>query len=299
MNVLVTGGSGFIGKECAAALKEAGHTVRILARSVAMLQKMQNCGYETAAGDVSNPSTLTNALNGIDAVVHCVGIILEPKGITFESVVVEGTRNLVDACKSAGVKKIVYISALGTRANAVSRYHKTKWQAEEMVRSCGIDFTILRPSVVYGKEDKFLNTFMKMPIMALPGGGKGLFQPTYVKDLAQMTVLSLVTPEASNKTLDAGGPETFTYKDMMQTALKVKGVSRMSVPLPMWFMKILSVVHDPFQRIYLPLALFTKDQYLMMQEDNAGDSSELKRVFPGMKMHVFVDGLGEYLSKVH
>ena len=295
MNVLITGGTGFIGKECALALKAAGHAVTILARSQTAGKPLESAGYRFAIGDLAIPESLRAALVGIDAIVHCVGIILEPTGVTFESVVVDGTRHLLDACNSAHITKFVYISALGTRPNAVSRYHKTKWQAEEMISASGIPYTIFRPSVVYGKGDKFINTFMKMPVLVLPGGGKGLFQPTYVKDLAQMVVSSMQNPNATNATLDAGGPDTLTYEKMMKTSLRIKGVKRIAVPSPMWLMRVLSIIHDPFQRIYLPLALITKDQYLMMQEDNIGDSSHLAKAMPEIHQRPFEVGLREYL----
>ncbi|MEP6755548.1 MAG: complex I NDUFA9 subunit family protein [Chthonomonadales bacterium] len=297
MRVLITGGTGFIGKVIAEDLKRNGLTVRILARSQTALERLQSKGFEVARGDVTDPGSLGPALQGVDVVVHCVGIILEPKGITFESVVQRGTENLVAACKNSGVRQILYISALGVRANAMSRYHKTKWAAEESIRNSRLTYTIFRPSTVYGAGDQFLNFFMKLPAIPLPGGGKVRFQPTFVEDLAEMVRLSLDNPEALNQTFDAGGPTTLSYKEMMQTALGVAGKKKLMAPVPMPMMKLIAAFHDPFQRIYLPLALFTKDQYLMLQEDSVGDTGPLLKALPELKMHGFEDGLRTYLPK--
>jgi uncharacterized protein YbjT (DUF2867 family) len=296
MRVLVTGGTGFIGEECALELQKAGHTVRILARSKQAEAELTARGMELALGDVTAPETLPAALEGVDAVVHCVGIIIEPPGITFESVVRDGTQNLVEACRKSGVKRIVYISALGTRPNAASRYHQTKWAAEELIRKSGIPYTILRPSIVYGPKDQFLNRFLKMPFIALPGGGKAMFQPTYVKDLARIVCEAVGNPALENQTLDTGGPAKMTYCEMMQTALEAAGKRKPMIPLPMAFMKLIAAIHDPFQRIYPPLALLTNDQYIMMQEDNSGDNSALEKALPELKLHTFREGLGEYIK---
>jgi uncharacterized protein YbjT (DUF2867 family) len=295
MRVLVTGGTGFIGEECALALQKAGHTARILARSKRAETEITTRGMEFAHGDVTSPESLPAALTGIDAVVHCVGIIIEPRGITFESVVRDGTKNLVEACRKAGVKRIVYISALGTRPNAASRYHQTKWAAEELIRKSGIPYTILRPSIVYGPKDQFLNRFLKMLFVVLPGGGKALFQPTYVKDLARIVCEAVDNPALQNQTLDTGGPDKMTYKEMMKTAVEAAGKRKPTISLPMAFLKLIAATHDPFQRIYPPLALLTKDQYIMMQEDNAGDNSALNKALPGLKQHTFQEGLEEYI----
>src|SRR5258708_34872438 len=119
MQVLVTGGRGFIGRHCVEALKAGGHSVRILSHSGPQ-------SAEVAIGDVTNASSLPSALVGIDAVVHCEGIIVEPNGVTFGSVVSECTRNLVEACKHTRVLHWVFVSALGTRPNASARYDQTE-----------------------------------------------------------------------------------------------------------------------------------------------------------------------------
>ena len=287
MNVLVTGGHGFIGRHCVEALKSEGHNVRVLSRS-------EPASEEVAHGDVGDPASLDSALRGIDAVVHCVGIIIEPRGVTFESVVRGGTRNLVDTCKKSGVRHIIFISAMGTRPDAPSRYHRTKWEAEEAIRNSGISYTIFQPSVVFGSGDGFINKFLNMPFVPLPAGGIARFQPIFVKDLAHLVSKSLSNTAAQNKTLDAGGPDQMSFKELMSTVLHLTGRKKPMIPLPMWFMKFLAAIHDPFQKIYPPLALFTIEQYKMLQEDNVGDNSELHIVFPNVRLHSLAEGLRSY-----
>ncbi|MCL5283974.1 MAG: complex I NDUFA9 subunit family protein [Armatimonadetes bacterium] len=296
MKVLVTGGTGFVGSHTVKRLVEAEHSVRVMARSERFVSKLRLDEVEFASGDVTIPDSLPAALKGIEAVVHCVGIIVEPRGVTFEKVVAEGARSLVQAAVEAGVSRFIYISALGTRAGAAARYHRTKWEAEETIRKSDLAFTILRPSIIFGPEDKFINFFLKFPVVVLPGGGRGRFQPIFVDDLARIVILSLTTPDSRNSTLDAGGPQQLTYREMMAIALKVSNQRKPMVPAPMAFMKLLATLHDPFQRIYLPLALFTHEQYLMMQEDNVGDNTLLLKTFPNLQLTTLEEGLRSYLG---
>lgn len=294
MKVLVTGGAGFIGRHCVKSLRKAGHSVRVVARSSRIRADRD---LEVVCGDVTDPGSLAPALEGIDAVVHCVGIIVEPRGVTFESVVRDGALNLVTACAASGVERIVYISALGARPHARSRYHGTKWEAEESIRGSGITHTILRPSIVFGPGDAFINKLLKLPFIILPAGGGSKLQPIFVEDLSELIAQSLANPAAENQTFDSGGPEQMTYREMMTTALEVSGRRKPMISVPMGFMKLLASISDPFQKIYPPLALITREQYKMLQEDNIGDNTKLLTAFPGVKLHALREGLAAYLRR--
>ena len=191
MKVLVTGATGFVGREIVRQLHAAGHTIRILARSPhspRVQEAVSRCGAEVHPGDVLDAASLDGALNGMDAVIHLVGIISEVGESTFENVHTRGTGNMVAAARQAGVRRFVHMSALGTRPNAVSRYHQTKWAAEELVRHSGLDFTIFRPSLIYGPEDQFVNLFARMirlsPVVPLMGSPRARFQPVPVETVA-------------------------------------------------------------------------------------------------------------------
>ena len=165
MRVLVTGATGFVGREVLRQLHHQGHSIRILARNLASRQAQEatsRWGAELHRGDVLEPASLEGALNGIEAVIHLVGIISEVGESAFEKVHTRGTQNMVAATRQASIRRFIHMSALGTRPNAASRYHRSKWAAEELVRSSGADFTIFRPSLIYGPEDQFINLFAKI-----------------------------------------------------------------------------------------------------------------------------------------
>src|SRR5258706_6354744 len=191
MNVFITGGTGFVGREIVRRLYAHGDSVRLLVRnplSPTVRQLVPHYAHELKTGDVQDAETLRAAIEGCDAVIHLVGIIREVGTQTFENVHARGTQNVIAAAQRAGVKRFVYMSALGTRANAVSRYHQTKWAAEEIVRGSGLDWTIFRPSIIYGPGDNFVNLFANLsrfsPVVPLVGGGRSKFQPVSVENVA-------------------------------------------------------------------------------------------------------------------
>ena len=171
-----------MGREIVRQLHAAGHTIRILARSPPpprVQEAVSRWGAEVHPGDVLEPLRSAGRLAGTDAVIHLVGIISEVGDSTFENVHTRGTRNMVAAAQQAGVRRFVHMSALGTRPNAASRYHQSKWAAEEMVRHSGLEFTIFRPSLIYGPQDQFINLFAKIirlsPVVPLLGSPRARF----------------------------------------------------------------------------------------------------------------------------
>src|ERR1051325_2607377 len=175
MKVFVTGATGFVGQEIVRRLHDAGYAIRILVRRKPLLRVD---GFRGA----------------MDAEIH-VGIISEFRQNTFENVHLMGTRNVVTAARDQGVKRFIHMSALGTRPNSVSRYHQTKWEAEEIVRGSGLDFTIFRPSLIFGPRDMFVNTFAKIirfsPIVPILGRQDARFQPVAIDTVASAFVKAL------------------------------------------------------------------------------------------------------------
>src|SRR5574337_1864296 len=185
--ILVTGGTGFVGSHLIRRLRKEGRSVRALVRNPEKARTLADLGAEVAPGDISDAVSLEKACAGAERVIHLVGIIQEAPGATFRGVHVEGTRNLLQAAKKAGVRHFFYQSALGTRAGAKSEYHRTKWQAEELVAASGIPFTILRPSLIYGPGDQFtlrLADIIKLsPVLPVIGSGASKIQPIYIDDV--------------------------------------------------------------------------------------------------------------------
>ncbi|HLP76685.1 MAG TPA: complex I NDUFA9 subunit family protein [Candidatus Paceibacterota bacterium] len=303
MNVLVTGGTGFVGRAVVRELQGARQSIHLLARD-ARSPRVQEFAEKHSAnvrqGDVLNAKSLTDACAGIDAVIHLVGIISEVGSQTFESVHTEGTRNLIEAARRAGAKRFVHMSALGTKPNAVARYHQSKWAAEELVRARGLNWTIFRPSIIYGPGDGFVNLFAKIarrsPAVPLIGGGHTRFQPVPVEAVAKAFVGALSKPEAINQTYDLCGPETLTVKQIVETVLQVTGRRRLMLPLPFGVARFQAALLEYlFARCLHKAPPLNRDQVLMLQEDNVGDGSTAAREFK-LQMPEFRKGISAYLS---
>src|SRR5215469_6545647 len=226
MKVFVTGATGFVGLEVVKQLELSGHTVRALVRNVGFHQAFNSKqGFETHTGDILDPNSLKGGMAGTEAVIHLVGIISEAGEKTFENIHREGTRNVLRAAQESGVRRFVHMSALGTRAHALARYHQTKWEAEEFVRQRGLDFTIFRPSIIYGPNDHFLNLFAKLirwsPVLPVIGAGEGRMQPIAVEQVARAFVVSLTERHALGQTYELCGSKILTLVELLDQIMNV------------------------------------------------------------------------------
>ena len=294
--ILVTGATGFVGSHLVKRLRKEGLKVRAVTRTPAKAQSLADLGAEVVPGEIDDPASLEAAAQGCDRVIHLVGIIQEGRGFTFRSVHVEGTRNVLDAAKKAGIGHFVYQSAVGSREGAKSQYHRTKWEAENLVRASGIPYTILRPSLIYGPGDLFTIRISEMikvsPVLPVIGTGRSKIQPIFIDDVVEC-LRKIVTSESFiNKIYEIGGPDELTYEAVTKAIARAMGVDRPVVHMPLFFMRTMAKVAETV----LSKPPVTTDQLIMLQEDNVCSLRDIREVF-GIEPVKFREGLSRFLGK--
>lgn len=302
MKVFVTGGTGFVGREVLWRLHEAGHNARLLVRpplSDRTRQLAYRHGAELVMGTLEDGEALVGGMTGCDAVIHLVGIIHELGDSTFARVHVGGTEAILAAADQAGVRRLVHMSALGTRVDARARYHQTKWQAEERVRAGNLDWTILRPSVIYGREDGFVNLLARVckfsPVIPLFGGGRNRLQPIAVESVATAFVRVLNRPDTTGRTLDLCGGEVFTLRELYNVILRVTSRWRPQLPVPMAVARAQATLMEILFGLIGRASPLTRDQLLMLEEDNCGDPAPATQLL-GLQHEPFAEGIARYLT---
>ena len=273
--VTVFGGSGFVGTQVVRALAKRGWRVRVAVRKPALAYELRMAGdvgqIQTVRCDITDKAAVAEAIKGADAVVNLVGILFETGGRKFEALHVEGAVNVAEAAKAAGVQRLTHMSALGANVNGKAAYARTKGAAEAAVRAAFPGAVVIRPSVVFGPDDDFLNKFAAMatwsPALPLIGGGVTKFQPVYVGDVAEAIARATVAPEAEGKTFELGGPSVWTFEDILKFILRETKRDRFLIPVPFFAARILGSLAQIPAAIGLKPTL-TKDQVLLLEGDN-------------------------------
>ncbi|MFC4406698.1 complex I NDUFA9 subunit family protein [Haloarchaeobius iranensis] len=267
MNVIVAGGTGFIGSHLCAELADRGHDVTALARSPDDADLPNT--VETAMGDVSAYESIESHFEGQDVAVNLVALspLFKPKGnLSHETVHLQGTENVVRACEEHDVGKLVQMSALGADPNGPTAYLRTKGQAEEVVRSADLDWVLVRPSVVFGDGGEFVSFTKKLTtpyVTGFPGGGKTPFQPIWLGDLVPMLADAVEDDDHVGEAYDIGGPEVLTLADVTHLAYAAEGKSVRILPVPMPLAKLGMTMAGP-----LPFIPFGPDQARSLKVDN-------------------------------
>jgi uncharacterized protein YbjT (DUF2867 family) len=219
--ICVLGGAGFVGRHVCAALAARGLRVRVPTRNRERAKHLTMLPtVEPLTADVHDPAALRELLRGCDAVVNLVGVLHGGRGKeSFAAAHVALARKLVDACRETGVKRVLHMSALNAAADGPSEYLRSKGEAEAVMRASGLEVTIFRPSVVFGHDDKFLNTFaalLKMsPVLIVPAA-HARFQPVFVGDVAQAFALALERHESIGQSYDLCGPKVYTLQELVE-----------------------------------------------------------------------------------
>jgi len=297
MKVFLTGSTGFVGKGILKALLAAGHEVRCLVRKGSQSKLADyKAQVEVVEGDVTQPETLTGKLEGCEAVIHLVGIIKEIplRGVTFEKVHYEASKNVIDEAYRAKVRQFLHMSALGSREGAVSKYHQTKYRAEQYLIQSGLTYTIFRPSIIFGPEDRSINLFAKViklsPIFPVIGNGRNLMQPVALENIAQGFVKALGKAKAENKIYEVGGPDKLSNDQILDIIAQVLGRRLIKLHQPLSLLKPLVGLMEVFP--FFPLS---SDQLLMLQEDNV---CEAKSFFEELEIEPipFKEGIARYMK---
>ncbi|MBM3924888.1 MAG: complex I NDUFA9 subunit family protein [SAR202 cluster bacterium] len=276
MFVLVTGATGFVGRHVVKELLARGHAVRALVH-----RKPANgvlpAPVEAAQGSVSNKKSLQPAAQGCDAVIHLVAVIRKRGPNPFDRINVEGTRNVVQAAKSAGAKRFIHVSALGAQNNERYPYLLSKWRSEEAVKSAGLPYVIYRFSIMFGEGDEFTNSLAGLvkafPIVPVVGSGKNKFQPIHVEDVARCIVLSLERPELNGDTLELGGPQYLTYDDIIDVIARTLGKRPPKLHIPVAVMKPMAALMD----IATPRSPVTTDQLDLLAVPNYAEIGSVEK----------------------
>ena len=249
MRIAITGGTGFVGSHLSARLTSEGHEVVRLGRRA-------RANGEIALASLDNVDQLTSTFSGCRVVVHCAGINREIGDQTYQRVHVEGTRNVVEAARRAGVEKIVLMSFLRARPDCGSAYHESKWAAEEIVRDSGLDYTIIKAGVVYGLGDHMLDhlshALHTFPIFALVGLKDRTVRPLAVEDLVHVMRAALIDRRLKRQTIALLGPEEIYLSEAVRRVADVVGKQPLMFPLPVWCHRVMARVFELTMKV--PLA---------------------------------------------
>ena len=250
MKVAITGGTGFIGSHLADRLASEGHEVLLLARHSRTGQVLN-----FVSTDLSDVNQLSDAFTCCEAVAHCAGINREIDKQTFQRVHVDATRNVVEAAKTAGVGKIVLMSFIRARPNCGSPYHESKWEAEELVRNSGLDYTIIKAGVVYGLGDHMLDhlshALHTFPVFALVGLKEKRVRPLAVEDLVHVMRAALIDRRLKRQTIALLGAEEIYLSEAVRRVAEVVGKQPLMFPLPVWCHQLMARVFENTMKVPL------------------------------------------------
>ena len=279
MRVLVTGATGFLGRRVVPALMERRHEVACLVHRPGRERIFPPRTVDVHYGNVMEPDTLPAAFEDADAVVHLVGIIRRRRRSAFDLVNRQGAANVAAAAKESGVKHVTLVSALGAAEDRAYPYLHSKWEGERALVNSGVPYTIIRPSIVFGEGDEFLNSIAAlvkaMPITPIIGSGRNRLQPISADDLARCVATSVEREDLKGRTLELGGPEQLSYDEIVSIVTQAMGVRRPRVHVPALIMNVLVSVME----LFLPRPPITTDQLRMMAIRNVAESDGVEKAF--------------------
>jgi uncharacterized protein YbjT (DUF2867 family) len=294
--VTVFGGSGFVGRHLVRALAQRGYRVRVAVRRpdlALFLQPLGNVGQiHPIQANLRYRDSVARAIAGADAVVNLVGILAEDGKQTFATVQAEGATAVARACATAGITRLVQMSAIGADAGSPSAYARSKAAGENAALEAVPEAVITRPSIIFGPEDSFFNRFAALarmaPALPLIGGGETRFQPVFVGDVAEAIARAVDGTLREGAVYELGGPQVKTFRELMAYTLATIGRKRPLVPLPFGVARLQAGVMEALKFAtfgLLPEALLlTRDQVTLLEADNVVSDAALHdgRTLAGM-----------------
>lgn len=279
--VTVIGGTGFLGSYIAKNLAATGARIKIISRNAQSYPPaLKVAGYVGQVSyvncDVHDEKQLAKHLRGSDFIVNCIGVLYSKGGQSFEKLHAEFPKKLAQVAGACGCKRLVHISSLGVDKIHGSQYAITKLKGEKAIKESGIGYTIIRPSVMFGPEDNFINMFARfaelLPMLPLIGGGQNKLQPVYVDDVAQAVVKVLTShyKSSENTVLEVGGPKAYTFEQVLDLLMACKKIHRIKLKIPYFYAKM-----NAFFLEMMPKPLLTRDQIELLKYDNVvlGDNA--------------------------
>lgn len=280
MTVAVVGATGFVGTSVVPQLAGAGYRVVAISRNGARRAEWP-ASVAAQPANVATGRGLDAAFEGADVAVHLVAIPRQTRGRSFEQVNVRGTERVVEAARRAGVRRIVHLSVLGVTDDPKLAYLSSKWRGEQAVRDSGLEWVVLRPSLLFGPGDGFFNLvkvtlkWWSPGIVAIPGKGDARFQPLAVDDLAIAVERSVADPARAGAIYEIGGPDHVTYREIVNEVMAVTGMRRLKVGVPIPLISALTAVTD---RV-LPIFPVSHDQISSLQRPNFTEIDAFERAF--------------------
>lgn len=282
MNILLIGGTGYVGSHLTRTLLARGHAVYTLSRQARPTGRVREAGQGArhVRGNAATGEGLEEAVQGMDAVVYLVALIRERGGQTFQTTIVDGVRHTIAAMRKAGIGRLLHMSALGAARGTGSRYFEAKAEAEEWVRGSGLEWTIFRPSLIFGEGDEFfggvLRGLVSAPLPFIPqiGDGHFPFRPVWVGDVAEAFAQALEKPQTIGQAYELVGPREYSFRQLLLLVKEALGSSKPLLPIPLFLMDLLVPLMSP-----LPFAPITLDQYRMLKAGNTADPAPMRAVF--------------------
>ena len=282
--ILVAGSTGYIGQHLVRRLIEQGERPRCLARDpqkAARLFSLEK--VEVVQGDTTQPDTLAEAVRGVETIVHAAFMTADRKetsGNHYDATNVRGTANLIKAAEEAGVRRVIEMSGLGTRPDRPGSYMQGRYLAEKMLKESSLDWTIIQPSVLFGKDAPFIKGLTDLvrssPVVPLIGGGKMIFQPIYVEDVVSVVLRVLAEPERyRQQTFTIGGPEYYSFTQIIDALLHAMHKTRLKAPAPRPLVGAGAAVMEAI----LPKPPLTRAAMTLFSFDNTTDLNSIERAF--------------------